>query len=226
MLNRLLFCFVRLLSLSYRYRLQTATPGGERGRILATWHQNLLAGVFSQTGRCHTVMISRSRDAEPLAYSCSRLGHNVVRGSSRKGDIDKGGRDAKMQMIEALRNGFPGAITVDGPRGPAFQVKPGVIDMARQTGVDIYPYLAVGRRSYSFNSWDRFRLPLPFTTIDIYYGPALRVAADASDEQLQQAQARLKQELDLLEALQRQRRCQIKGRLCRHPSRIAEGGSR
>ena len=43
---------------------------------------------------------------------------------------DKGGKEAKDEMIEMLRTGLPGALTVDGPRGPAHVVKPGIIEMA------------------------------------------------------------------------------------------------
>lgn len=181
----LAYLFVRLLASSYRFRFampHTRAPAGCDGYILAIWHQNLFAGILAQAGRPHVVIISRSRDGDPVAYLCKRLGHRVSRGSSRKGTVDKGGKEAKDEMIEALRGGLSGAVTVDGPSGPAFQVKPGIIEMARRSGLPIVPYLAIARRYWSFRSWDAFRLPKPFTRIQVIYGAPLHVPTDTPFE--------------------------------------------
>jgi lysophospholipid acyltransferase (LPLAT)-like uncharacterized protein len=142
---------------------------------LAIWHQNLLPGILAQTGNPHIVIISKSRDADPVAYACKKLGHMIVRGSSKRGDVDKGGKLAKEKMIDFLKKGLPGAVTVDGPKGPAFEVKPGIIDMAKKANVPIIPY-AIGLSSFwEFKSWDKFRLPKPFSKILISYANAIEV---------------------------------------------------
>lgn len=178
---------IRMLALTYRFRVVGAAPArgapGDGGYILAIWHQNLFAGILAQSGLRHTVMVSRSRDGDPVAYLCGRLGHHVVRGSSKKGEIDKGGKLAKDEMIDVLRTGMPGAITVDGPLGPAHEVKPGIIEMARLAGVPIIPYLPIPNRYWSFPSWDAFRLPKPFTRIDIRYGAPLPIGLATSFEE-------------------------------------------
>lgn len=109
---------------------------------------------------------------------CELLGHHVARGSSCKDHRDKGGKDAKDEMILMLRAGLPGALTVDGPRGPAQRVKPGIIEMARVTGLPIVPYLPMPSRYWSFSSWDEFRLPKPFSRIDVHYGAPIHVPED------------------------------------------------
>lgn len=174
------YTLVRLLSLSYRFREPGGAPTatGGQGHVLAIWHQNLFAGILAQTGRRHVVIVSRSRDGDPVAFLCQRLGHCVVRGSSKKGGIDKGGKLAKDEMIDVLKSGLPGAVTVDGPRGPAFEVKPGIIEMTRRAGISIVPYLALPARYWSFPSWDAFRLPKPFACIDVHYGAPIAVPAD------------------------------------------------
>lgn len=173
---------VRGLAATWRFRHEGASPVPApphcAGYILAIWHQNLFAGILAQTGRRHVVIISRSRDGDPVSLLCTRLGHCVTRGSSRKGETDKGGREAKDQMIEVLRSGVPGAITVDGPRGPAHVVKPGIIDMARATGLPIVPYLAIASHYWSLKSWDAFRVPRPFSRIDVIYGAPVAVPPD------------------------------------------------
>lgn len=193
--------------LAYTYRFQfigvehlggPRLPGA-RAYILAVWHQNLLAGILAQTGTAHTVIISRSRDGDPVAHVCRRLGHRVVRGSSRKGAVDKGGKEAKDEMIEVLGTGLPGAVTVDGPRGPAYQVKPGIIEMARRARVPIVPYLPLPQSYWSFNSWDRFRLPKPFSRIQVRYGAPLLINHEATFDDFPAYQLRLAQALTALE---------------------------
>lgn len=195
----------RLLALTYRFRpqglenLRDSRQSGCGSYILAIWHQNLFAGILAQSGVRHTVMISRSRDGDPVALLCHKLGHLVIRGSSRRQGKDKGGQEAKDEMIEVLTSGLPGAITVDGPRGPAHEVKPGIIEMACKAQVPIIPYLAVAERYWVFPSWDRFRLPKPFAIIHVYYGVPYRVPENTPFEAFDAHQCALKARINELE---------------------------
>lgn len=200
----LLHALIRLFYVTYRFRFD-----GERGLrgpadcpvyLLAIWHQNLFAGILAQTGRKHVVIVSKSRDGDPVTRLCEGLGHSVARGSSRSGNRDKGGRAAKGDMIGQLQSGLPGALTVDGPRGPAHVCKPGIIEMARQTGLPVIPYLPLARRYWSFRSWDRFRLPKPFTRIDVHYGAPIFVPAELDEAQFAQFQREVGEAIDALEA--------------------------
>ncbi|MGQ0622046.1 MAG: lysophospholipid acyltransferase family protein [Panacagrimonas sp.] len=192
------YALICLLAGTYRFRVVSDKPArgpdGTSGYILAVWHQNLFAGIVAQSRLRHTVMVSRSRDGDAVAYLCSKMGHRVVRGSSRKGAVDKGGKLAKDEMIEVLKTGMPGAVTVDGPSGPAHEVKPGIIEMARLAGVPIIPYIPIPMRYWSFPSWDAFRLPKPFTRIDIHYGAPMPIGpatpfGDFAQHQLDIAEA-------------------------------------
>lgn len=203
-MSKLITAAVRSLAATYRFRWDgqpgLRSPAEHEHCLLAIWHQNLFAGILAQTGRRHVVIVSRSGDGNPVTHLCENLGHTVARGSSRSKGRDKGGQAAKQAMIEALRSGLPGAVTVDGPRGPIFQVKPGIVDMARQTGLPIIPYLPMPQGYWSFNSWDQFRLPYPFTRIDVYYGEPIFVPASVSDAELVDYQERVRQALQSLQA--------------------------
>ncbi|MDB5972368.1 MAG: hypothetical protein JWQ90_4818 [Hydrocarboniphaga sp.] len=207
-INRYLLFFAYLLvrALASTYRFRSAKPpiapgtGPADGYVLAIWHQNLFSGILAQSAKRHCVIVSRSRDGDPASYLCRKLGHEVVRGSSRKKDgRDKGGKLAKDEMIDRLRAGLPGAVTVDGPNGPAFEVKPGIIEMARLAGVPVVPYLTLPRRYWSFPSWDSFRLPKPFTRIDICYGAPIHVPANADFSDFPRYQAAITASLQALE---------------------------
>jgi lysophospholipid acyltransferase (LPLAT)-like uncharacterized protein len=88
------------------------------------------------------------------------MGIGVVRGSTARG-----GAQALMDMIRGAGNGLHLAITPDGPRGPRRELKPGLIVVATQTGDPIVPMGIGFTRAWRAHSWDRFAVPLPFSTI-------------------------------------------------------------
>jgi hypothetical protein len=185
-LSILIYALVRGLHFTYRYRYVgneklLTLKQNNKNFIFAIWHQNLFSGILAQTGLPYIVIVSKSKDAEAVAFTCQRLGHLVVRGSSKKGNVDKGGSLALGGMIDFLKQGFPGAVTVDGPKGPAFKVKPGIIGMARHSGAQIIPYATRSNRHFTFNSWDQFQLPKPFAKIVVAYGDPLKVDPDCDD---------------------------------------------
>lgn len=189
LLTKCMYCLVRFFHFTYRYRyvgienLEKARKLGPNGSyILGIWHQNLFAGILAQTGLEHVVIASKSKDSEPVSYTLKKFGHIVFRGSSKRNGVNKGGQAAKSQMIEVLKTGKPGSLTVDGPKGPAKIVKAGIIDMATKTGAPIIPYIPVPEKYWSFNSWDKFRLPKPFSKIIVYYGDPFTVKPSASEE--------------------------------------------
>jgi lysophospholipid acyltransferase (LPLAT)-like uncharacterized protein len=186
LLNIIIYVIARLLQLSFRISYEgIGHLSQQKNHILAVWHQNLLPGILAQVERPYVVIVSRSKDAEPVAYTCQRLGHRVTRGSSRKNGVDKGGTTARDEMITWLKSGLPGAVTVDGPKGPAFRAKIGIIHMAREAQCAIVPYTVKATHYYQFNSWDRFQLPLPFSKIIVSYGPPISAdeLRELSDEQ-------------------------------------------
>jgi lysophospholipid acyltransferase (LPLAT)-like uncharacterized protein len=178
-ISRIIFIIVWTLTKTYRVRFYS--PLGDeikdfrRRYIFAIWHQHLFSGIVTQTGSDHVVIVSRSKDADPVSYVCSKLGHTVTRGSSRSKDgRNKGGVEASKQMVEILKSGHPGAVTVDGPKGPAKKSKRGILYMAAGANLPIIPYVTLSDRYWSFNSWDKFRIPKPFSKVLVYYGRPYR----------------------------------------------------
>ena len=181
-----MYCCVRVLHLTYRYRFVGVEKlkkikNNNKNFIFAIWHQNLFTGILSQKGHPYIVIVSKSKDAEAVAFTCKKFGNYVVRGSSRKGEVDKGGRFAKEEMIEHLKLGHPGAVTVDGPKGPALKVKPGIIDMAKQSRALLVPYNTCSAHYWCFKSWDKFQLPKPFSKVLISYGDPIEVDPSCGD---------------------------------------------
>ncbi|MFQ5655065.1 MAG: hypothetical protein ACE5GW_10085, partial [Planctomycetota bacterium] len=67
----------------------------------------------------------------------------------------------------------------DGPRGPRRHVQPGIIDLARRTGLAILPAALAYRHCRRLRSWDRMAIPHPFTPAVVLFGEPLLVAAEA-----------------------------------------------
>lgn len=136
-------------------------------------------------------MVSKSVDGEFIDIPVHDLGFLSARGSSKKG-----GMEAKEEMAALVRKGHKASMTVDGPRGPRHQVKLGLIDIARQTGAPLLPVGFAYSKTKIFNkSWDRFRLPYPFSKIHFRFGPPINIPAHLSLAELAPYQEKLRQDM-------------------------------
>jgi lysophospholipid acyltransferase (LPLAT)-like uncharacterized protein len=88
-------------------------------------------------------------------------------------------------MIKALKAGHFAGTPVDGPRGPAYEAKNGMIVAAKQAGVPLQPFAMVPSRVLRLKNWDRTYVPLPFTTFVCVYGDPIDVPEDASSEDIE-----------------------------------------
>jgi hypothetical protein len=138
---------------------------GGKGIVFAVWHCFFYSFVFSHKFMKITAIVSQSKDGNLGAFLLNRYGFIPIRGSS-----SKGGTKALLQAKGYLDRGHDIVIAIDGPRGPRFDVKPGAIYLAKMSNLIILPVIFKIGRFISFNSWDRFVLPLPFTNIAVIYG--------------------------------------------------------
>ena len=100
-------------------------------------------------------------------------------------------------LLRKAAEGWDIAFTPDGPRGPLREVQPGVILAAAATGLAVQPVAIAASRAKLLRSWDRFLVPLPFSTVHVVYGEPLSVERRGD---LDQAAAELKRRLDGAEA--------------------------
>ncbi len=150
--------------------------------IFALWHAHQ-CGLYSLEGRNKTnVMISRSKDGEIIARAAEIMGLKTVRGS-----ITRGGASATLELVERIKNGDNGAITVDGPKGPNRVVKKGIIEIAKITGVPIVPitWYSPSRGYIKLKTWDEFRFPLFCRKMLMYYGEPIYIRPDADAQEIE-----------------------------------------
>ncbi len=132
----------------------------ERSKVIfGFWHgrQFLLIPSFSHL---HAVVMSDiSWAGEIQSKILSRLGYLVVRGSSKRK-----GTQALIQMKRVIENGHPGAFALDGPSGPVYQSKPGILYLAKKLGYPIIPVTASAKRAWVLKkTWCHYLIPKPFS---------------------------------------------------------------
>lgn len=151
---------------------------GGKSFIYAFWHGRLFLLPHTYRNSGIVIPVSESRDGEVLAQVLKRFRLDTVRGSSKR----KGDR-ALRGMIQSLREGKVVAVAVDGPRGPAFKAKDGVVYLAGKLNVPIVP-AATGARRFRIleKTWEKLLVPLPFTQGLIVYGEPIVVNGTSPDE--------------------------------------------
>ncbi len=160
--------------------------GDPRALIATTWHGEHFMTPFVQKSSTwrKAAMISRSRDGELNALVAEKLGVGTIRASGgRSGDevARRGGVRGFIEVVKALEDGQAVFLTADVPKVGRVAGK-GIIQVARRSGVPIYPLAAVTSRRKRFGSWDRAVLNLPFGRFAIVYGDPIEVPADADDD--------------------------------------------
>jgi lysophospholipid acyltransferase (LPLAT)-like uncharacterized protein len=153
--------------------------------LVCFWHSRIpLSPACWPLGRAQEprAVISLSPDGEFIAKAMERIGFPAIRGSSRKDSDpskDKRGAGATRDILRWLKDGNGVAITPDGPRGPAEDMKEGPPMLARLSKA---PVLLVGLASkpcLRLGSWDKAMIPLPFTRgVIVWDGPLGASAAD------------------------------------------------
>lgn len=173
----LLWCYVRFALSTIRWRVEGEAPvaalwdrprDAREGVVVCFWHSRItLAAACWPKGRAHEpkIMISLSPDGEFIAKLGERLGFPGIRGSSRKDSDpgnDKGGGAALREALRWIKAGNGVAITPDGPRGPAEEMKDGAAVLGKASGVPVFFVGLACHPWIRLKSWDRSVLPVPF----------------------------------------------------------------
>lgn len=161
--------------------------------IFASWHDRLFLTAFFGQDYNFISMISSSFDGEYISRTAQRLGHGVVRGSSTRG-----GSDALIKMVNFLRQGFLVYFTVDGPRGPRYEVKKGAITLAHKTGAPIIAFSIEAEKYWTLNSWDKMQIPRPFTRAKVFIAEPVFISKDADTAELENKRQEVQSKLDEL----------------------------
>ena len=163
------------VSVEGKHHLDEIRASG-RQPIYAVWHDRIFLGTYLLRDSHAVYLTSQSFDGEYIARFLQRFGYGVIRGSSTRG----GGRGL-VEMVRGMRRGLEMGFTVDGPKGPRYKVKPGVLMLAKKTGNPILPFTVSAKHYWTVNNWDRLQIPRPFARAKLIFGNPIEVDADADD---------------------------------------------
>jgi lysophospholipid acyltransferase (LPLAT)-like uncharacterized protein len=190
------YFLLRAWERTLRYSVEDRAGIGNRSSsepgIGAVWHNRLLILPIVLRrflpNRHGVALISASRDGAWVAELVRKVGYDAVRGSSSRQGVT-----AVLQMADVLAAGQDVVIAPDGPRGPAYQLGPGIIFLAQKSGAPVFPVNLEYSSSWRFKSWDRFFLPRPFAKVRVIFGPPHTVTATATDEAFEAERLRLQE---------------------------------
>lgn len=175
---------IKLLALTLRI---DDIPRGFNKKIKTThavytfWHCMLFVGAYVGRNKDLQVLISQHSDGEYIAQVIQRLGYGVIRGSTTRG-----GMRAVKALVDKIRVGLSVVVTPDGPRGPRFVFQAGSIFLSKKTRLPIIP-VVIGLSSYwELPSWDRFRIPKPFSRALMMYGDPICIPSDLDENGMEE----------------------------------------
>ena len=152
--------------------------------IFAFWHNRLMMIPYIYRRlfgmKDIVTLISSSRDGEYFVSALRLFRPFIVRGSSTRG-----GSTAFKALLSKISEGMDCIITPDGPQGPKYIVQPGIVALARVTGVPIIPVSYWCTRRRILNTWDGFILTLPFGRTTYVFGDPLYCPANATESQME-----------------------------------------
>jgi len=171
--------------------------------IWAHYHYLDIFYFFNFQNKHHAIMCGDRWGGMLGASLMAGVGIETVRRTTRTRDSSSPGfisgesaRDELSGMI--IKEKYNAAMSVDGPKGPQFIVKKGVIDLAEKTGAPILTMSVASRPRVTVPTWDRMPLPIPFSKIAYLYGGPFIVPKGADD--IEKEKIRKKLETHMIQA--------------------------
>ena len=133
--------------------------------ILAHFHGDEIPLISLASRYKIATMTSTSKDGEMMNTILHLLGAKTSRGSATRGGVS-----ALKGLLKYCKEGSNCSMAVDGPKGPIYEVKPGVFEIARLMKAPIYAGAVGCDRAWHFpRSWNKAYLPKPFAQLKIVW---------------------------------------------------------
>jgi lysophospholipid acyltransferase (LPLAT)-like uncharacterized protein len=188
-LARVIYLLVRIVVATIRFRWADGAvmkvPQAGRPYIFCTWHNRLPLSIALYEQYTKAVggsprlaaIVSASRDGAMMSAVLKQFGVLTLRGSS-----SRRGAQVLLELGESLGQGYDVAFAADGPRGPLYSMKVGVVVLAQMSGRPLVPACYHLSSKITLKSWDHFQIPLPFCTCTIQLGDPVPVPRHGGDE--------------------------------------------
>lgn len=160
--------------------------------LLALWHgmQYLNCATPKPQRVTHNLLISPSNDGDIIAKTSHNLGFSTIRGSSKRR-----GSKAGLEIISAIERGENVSYAIDGPKGPIYKVKPGIIKLAQLAKAPIVPLGGACDRAFIIPSWDKYVIPHFFANCIAIKGNPIYIPQDLPTEGIKEYQQLIEEKL-------------------------------
>ena len=189
------YCILKVFSKTFRSKVEKSRQISENENyVYVFWHNKLLiASVFLDKLGDTAVLASPSKDGEIVSTVLEKYGYEVIRGSS-----DKQAVKGLVTLLKKLKKGYNIGTPVDGPKGPIYEVKPGMLYLAQKSGTKIIPVGGAFSKKWTFEkAWDRFEFPKPFSKLSCVLGDPIEVEKGRDIEEYSEI---VKEEISRLDA--------------------------
>lgn len=155
--------------------------------IWAHYHYWDIFYFFNFQNRRHAILCGDRWGGMLGASMMARVGIETVRRTTRTDDDNSpgfiSGEEALGELVRMVTHEkYNAAVSVDGPRGPIFSIKRGVIDLAESTGAPILTMSVATYPRITVPTWDRMPIPVPFAKVVYIYGGPFFVPKGANDD--------------------------------------------
>lgn len=158
----------------------------QENAILLLWHNELIIIPFILSKVCPHIQFA----ALVSTHGDGKILSQIVRLFKNGRIIECNHKRGHLAILEALSSlsheKISLVITPDGPRGPYHEVKAGTAKIALETQLPIFSLHWKASRCFELNTWDKLRIPYPFSRIDFTFSPPLRVKKDLCLDEVKQ----------------------------------------
>lgn len=160
-----------LFTLRFKYSKETLENVNKaESFVTLLWHNRLFITPKLKThfipNKKLSALISPSKDGAWSAALFRLFGVGAIRGSSKRRGVA-----SAIELVRTIQKGENIFLTPDGPRGPKYHIKKGALFVSEASGAPIMLVRAKYRYCITFNSWDNFMLPLPFSSVNLEVSP-------------------------------------------------------
>lgn len=172
---------IKLLYMSSKKVWHLPEKMPEEPVVFVFWHGDLLMQPYIyfklRKEPKAKVIISDHFDGKIIAKVMTHFSLGTIHGSSTRN-----GAKVLIAALRLLRDGVDVAITPDGPKGPRHEVQDGVVVIAQKSKAKVMIFSVVPKAYWQLKSWDRFTIPKPFTTMEMFASEPLDLTGMSHEE--------------------------------------------
>lgn len=181
--GNVLYYILKLIFLTLDVRIMGAEKeiDGNKSYVCGMWHNKLLVILLCLKAlKKRAGLASPSKDGELISVPLEKMGYKMIRGSSGKDSVK-----SLVQIIKLIKTeGYSLGTPLDGPKGPAYEVKPGMIYAAQKSEKQLVLVGGAYSKKWVFSkTWDKFQMPKPFSKVICIVGKPIDVPKDADPKE-------------------------------------------